>query len=249
MAKVPYLFRRNNIFYFRTRIPLKHQKSFKAKEVVLSLKTENQAEAVPLALIIAARFKTSLLGMQTSKTDRLSYTELVSSLNVDPTNNNPQNNAVTPLPVVFVNEPSSTLSTSQKAPLLSVVITDFLDRYDRNNKATLTKLNAVLPIFLELIGDKSINQILQTDINAYFDEVQKLPVRRDAKIFRCLSIKQIILINSGKCISEGTFKNTYRACLSIFINWAVINYKDQGFPSLSTQGAVYCQSALKSYHL
>jgi len=64
MAKVPYLFRRNNIFYFRTRIPLKLQKSLKAKEVVLSLKTENQAETVPLALIIAARFKTSLLDIQ-----------------------------------------------------------------------------------------------------------------------------------------------------------------------------------------
>jgi len=31
MAKVPYLFRRNNIFYFRTRISLKFQESFKAK--------------------------------------------------------------------------------------------------------------------------------------------------------------------------------------------------------------------------
>ena len=45
MAKVPYLFRRNNIFYFRSRIPLEYQNSFKAKEVPRSLRTENHAEA------------------------------------------------------------------------------------------------------------------------------------------------------------------------------------------------------------
>ncbi len=81
MAKVPYLFRQNNIFYFRTRIPPAYQESLKSKEVVLSLKTEDQAEAMPLALIITARFKASLLGIQVGKTDRLSYEELILSLN------------------------------------------------------------------------------------------------------------------------------------------------------------------------
>jgi hypothetical protein len=45
-------------------------------------------------------------------------------------------------------------------PLLSVVVVvvvDFLKRYDPSNKATLTKLNATLPLFVELIGNKAIN--------------------------------------------------------------------------------------------
>ena len=96
-----------------------------------------------------------------------------------------------------------------------------------------------MPVFLELLGDRPINQILQTDINAYFDDMQKLPVRRDAKIFKGMSLREIMTANTGKCVSEGTFGSAYRACISIFINWAIINYKDQGFPTLSTQGAVY----------
>ena len=107
-------------------------------------------------------------------------------------------------------------------PLLSVVVDDFLKRYDPSNKATFTKLNATLPIFVELIGNKAINQILQADVNSYFEEVQKLPVRRDAKIFSGMSFKEIIAANTGSCIAEGTFKSTYRACVSLFTQWASV---------------------------
>jgi hypothetical protein len=69
------------------------------------------------------------------------------------------------------------------APLLSVVIDDFLKRYDPANKSMLGKLTGTLEILIEFIGDKSINQILQFDLNNFFDEIQKLPVRRDSKKF------------------------------------------------------------------
>ena len=124
--------------------------------------------------------------------------------------------------------------------MLSNVIQDFLSRYNPKNRATLIKLQSTLPILLELVGDKPVNTILQADINDFFDQVQKLPVRRDAKIFNGMSIKEIIAANDGqRCIAEGTFDSTYRACTSLFINWAEINYKDQGFPDLTAKGAVY----------
>ncbi len=116
-------------------------------------------------------------------------------------------------------------------PLLSVVVADFLDHYSPDNKATLTKLKSTLPVFVELIGDKPVNKILQTDVNKYFDLVQKLPVRRDAKIFANIPIKKIIATHRGRCISAGTFDSTYRACVSMFINWAIVHYRDQGFPN------------------
>ena len=98
----------------------------------------------------------------------------------------------------------SALDKSQSTvPLLSVVVVDFLKRYDPSNKATFTKLNATLPIFVELIGNKAINQILQADVNSYFEEVQKLPVRRDAKILSGMSFKEIIAANTDSCIAEG----------------------------------------------
>ena len=77
-------------------------------------------------------------------------------------------------------------------PQLSFVINDFLNRYDQDHRAMFTKLSATLPLLLELITDKPINQIFQTDLNNWFDEIQNLPVRRDAKIFKGMSTKQMI---------------------------------------------------------
>lgn len=96
-----------------------------------------------------------------------------------------------------------------------------------------------MPILLELIGDKPINQILQADINSFFDEVQKLPVKRNKKVFEGMTIREKIAANDDRCIAEGTFESTYRACVSLLINWATVHYRDQGFPSLSVDGAVY----------
>ena len=125
-------------------------------------------------------------------------------------------------------------------PLLSIVVSDFLKRYNPLKADMLDKLTGVLPIFTELVGDKSINQILQADINYFFDEVQKLPVRRDVKKFKGMGIKKMIIANAGApCIAEKTFISTYRACVSVFIDWAIVNYMDQGFPGLSVKGAEY----------
>jgi hypothetical protein len=49
-----------NVFYFRIRIPAGYQELLKAREIVQSLKTEKQAEAIPLALQLAAHYKSSL---------------------------------------------------------------------------------------------------------------------------------------------------------------------------------------------
>jgi integrase len=223
MAKIPYLIRRKNVFYFRLVVPAELRESVNAREIIKSLKTENRFEATHQALKLAAHYKAVLHDLKAGKIQQVSHLTLSESQYAPP--------ATPPT------APPAQVTPS--APLLSTVVADFLQRYDQSNKATFTKLTATLPVFLELIGDKPVNQILQADINAYFDDVQKLPVRRDAKIFEGLTIREIINANTGKCISAGTFSSAYRACVSLFINWAAIHYRDQGFPSLSVQGALY----------
>jgi integrase len=223
MAKIPYLIRRKNVFYFRLVVPAELRESINAREIVRSLKTESRHEAAHQALKLAAHYKAALHDLKVGKAQQVNHLGLPALKCAPP---------VTPPIAPPVQGKSS-------APLLSVVITDFLKRYDPSNRATLTKLTATLPVFLELIGDKPVNQILQADINAYFDDVQKLPVRRDAKIFEGMTIREVINANTGKCISAGTFSSAYRACVSIFVNWAIIHYRDQGFSSLSVQGAIY----------
>jgi len=225
VGKIPYLFRRKNVYYFRIRVPAEHQESLKATEIVRSLKTESRYEAIPRALQLAANIATTFNELKSGTICDLRSSELTSQVS--------QKQILAKISSITVK------SNIPKTPLLSVVVEDFLQRYDQKNKATLTKLKSTLPIFVELIGDKPINQILQTDVNNYFDQVQKLPVRRDAKVFRGMSIQEIIATHDGRTIAEGTFDSTYRATVSLLINWSMVHYKDQGFPNLSVSGAVY----------
>jgi hypothetical protein len=65
MAKTPYLIRRKNVFYFRIVVPIEFRDTFKSREIIKSLKTENRAEATHKALELAAHFKAILYGLKT----------------------------------------------------------------------------------------------------------------------------------------------------------------------------------------
>ena len=45
MAKIPYLIRRKNIFYFRLVVPAELRESVKVREIIQSLRAENREEA------------------------------------------------------------------------------------------------------------------------------------------------------------------------------------------------------------
>ncbi len=73
MAKIPYLIRRKNIFYFRLVVPVELRKALKVLEIIHSLKTENRAEASLKALELAAHFKLVLLSAKSGKASNLSH--------------------------------------------------------------------------------------------------------------------------------------------------------------------------------
>jgi len=233
MSKTPFLFRRKNVYYLRIRIPLEHQEASKSREIVHSLKPENRAEAMPQALKLAANFKALIQDLKAGKRETISRSELVASVSNPDTPQDSQIEDNPPLPATFKQIAFSGRAGITNAQLLSVVVDDFLSRYDQNNKAIYTKLVATLPLLVELVGDKPINQILQVDLNKFFDDVQKLPVKCKQKAFEGMTIREIIAANNGRCIAAGTFESTYKACVSIFLSWTTTNYRDQGFTSLS----------------
>jgi hypothetical protein len=53
--------------------------------------------------------------------------------------------------VDLLNLPLPNPRQQNQAPKLSVVVVDFLNRYDQRNKETLIKLKSTLPIFIELL--------------------------------------------------------------------------------------------------
>jgi len=73
IAKIPYLVRRKNTFYFRLSIPAELRESINAREIVKSLKTENRFEATYQALKLAAHYKALLHDLKTGKAHAVNH--------------------------------------------------------------------------------------------------------------------------------------------------------------------------------
>jgi hypothetical protein len=138
MAKIPYLVRRKNVFYFRLGVPADLREIVKSREIIQSLRTEDSDEATRRALKLAAHFKSLLHELKTGKTS-----EAVRFNSCEITPDNPTAEICTQEPQP---KPSQPATEARQAPLLSTFVDDFLNRYDQTNKANFTKLSATLPL-------------------------------------------------------------------------------------------------------
>lgn len=125
--------------------------------------------------------------------------------------------------------------------LLSAIIKDYMDTYPAKKKAAMfKKISGVLPMFLEVVGDKPIHLLRQTHINNFFNLVQKLPPRwKDVCRQRKLTVSQVAELGLGE-MAPGTFDGTYKAAITPWLNWSYTNWQDRGFPTtLTTNMIVY----------
>lgn len=140
------------------------------------------------------------------------------------------------------NASPSLTQAQQSAPLFSKVVQKFLETYPKERQAGMyRKHKAVLPMFRDVIGDKPVSEIKQTDINDFFELLERLPPRwSDECRKRRLTIRQLAAIDHAKCIGPKTFRNTYLACIRPFLKESRRLWQDQGFPTtLTTEGIAY----------
>jgi integrase len=127
------------------------------------------------------------------------------------------------------------------SPLLADVVKDFLKRHPRNKAAMLKKHQTVLPLFLEVVGNKPVAAIKQSDIKDFLNLVQNLPPRwSDARRRRRISVAKLAEEKHAITMSPKSFDDTYKACLRSFLKDANAQWHDEGFPrGLTTDGLVY----------
>ncbi len=128
------------------------------------------------------------------------------------------------------------------APTFKVVIDGFLDKYKKRNKpAMLKKHQPVLMMLLDVVGDKPIHNLLQADINAFFDLLDKLPPRwSDACRKEGLTVRQLAELEHDVTLGPKSFYDTYIASVRPFLIAAKKDWQDQGFPlGLTTDGIEY----------
>jgi integrase len=130
--------------------------------------------------------------------------------------------------------PTPTLAARQQH-MLSEVVRDYIDKYPSvKHEAMFKKVCGVLPMLLEVVGDKAIHTLRQTDINRFFEVVNQLPPRwKDIARQRSLGVLEVARLRLGE-MAPATFEGTYKAVVTPFLKTAITNWQDRGFPATLT---------------
>ena len=134
-------------------------------------------------------------------------------------------------------------------PMLSEVTQAYMSYYEKLNKPEmLKKVNAVMPLLVQMVGNKPIGSLTQTDITElFFDEVVHLPPRwKDYCRVHKVTPKEAAARRVGQ-ISKGTFDGTYVAAMGPFLDYCRSRWQDRGWPvTLTMDGVQYLGSRAKS---
>ena len=123
---------------------------------------------------------------------------------------------------------------------LHALIDAHLQSYPKARKAQMfKKVQAALELLRQLIGSKPIDQLRQSDVVDYFNVVMGLPPRwaeRCAK--ERLSPRELSRMTHEVTLSKKSFDDNYVVPVRLFINWAITNWQDRGFPTTLTTAAI-----------
>lgn len=126
------------------------------------------------------------------------------------------------------------------APLFSEVINDFMSQQDET-KPMFRKYRTVMPMLLEVIGDKPVSELRQKQFNDYFELLLRLPPRWGyLRKKNGATVHEIAAKTWDECIGPKTFDDTYVTAVKQFLTFARRVYGDEGFPRfLTTEGIKY----------
>ncbi|HLO95056.1 MAG TPA: DUF6538 domain-containing protein [Burkholderiaceae bacterium] len=131
----------------------------------------------------------------------------------------------------------------KSSPLLSALVSAYVEGYDKKKEQMLKKINFVMPLCLQVIGDRPVHTLKQADINGLFQVINRLPPRWNVLARqRDLSVREVVALGLPE-IHKNTFDGTYLAAIAPFLDWCQTNYLDEGFPPhLTLKGIRYTGS-------
>jgi integrase len=156
--------------------------------------------------------------------------------------------AIVPAPVALKSDQQQQSATTKAnatnnaAPTLKAVIDDFLDGYPQNKKpAMFKKHQAVLSMFLDVVGDKPVTELKQAHVNEFFKLLGRLPPRWSSQCKkRNLTVRELAELEFDITLGPKSLEDTYIASVRPFLIGAKKNWGDQGFPlGLTTDGTEY----------
>lgn len=143
----------------------------------------------------------------------------------------------------WVDTPPPPAPATPKPPpglMLSAVCAAFLKRPAKGDEMAKV-YRSVMPVFMEVVGDKPVRELLQQDIEDFFALLCRLPPRWDLeKARRKATLRELAEMDWPKCLAPKTVSARYTATLRRFLKDSIRVYRDQGFPShLTVEGIQY----------
>jgi len=131
--------------------------------------------------------------------------------------------------------------------LLSKAIAEFLKHLSPAQRAMNKKHSFILPAFLEVAGDMPIADLRQTHVKDFLLTIQKLPPRwSELRRKGGQSIRELAEKEWPETLALKTYEGTYLASLRTFIERAVADWQDVGFPTTLTTDVTYQGSRTKT---
>lgn len=145
--------------------------------------------------------------------------------------------------------PGRSLSTTSTQLTLGQVVVKFLENYPKDKAPMLKKLELCLPLLVEVVGDVPVSELQHPMLVDFFAVVCELPPKwPDIKRRTKQSAREIAALPHQKCISKKTFEGSYRACISVFLDWAHEFHGHENFPSISVKKISYQGERHESEH-
>lgn len=143
----------------------------------------------------------------------------------------------------------SSPSTAASQLTLGQVVTKYLADYPKDKAPMLKKLQLCLPLLVEVVGDVPVTDLKHPLLVEFFDVVCKLPPKwPDIKRRTKQSAREIAAQPHQKCISKKTFEGSYRACISVFLDWAHEFHGHDAFPRIWVKKISYKGERHESEH-
>ena len=154
-----------------------------------------------------------------------------------------------PLPIRLVGEPLKRREPVSRTDTmrLSTAIREFLEHLPPSQGPMNQKHGFILPAFLEVVGDMPVTDLRQSHVKDFLVTVQKLPPRwSDLRRKDGLNIRDLAAREWDQTLSLKTYEGSYLASLRTFIERAVADWQDVGFPTTLTTNVPYRGSRTKT---
>ena len=186
-----HLYKRNNQYYFRMRVPNDLRHIIPATEIKKSLRSETYHSAKLLAKQWECKTEEVFLLLRSDVLDEQQQLEVAGRL----LHRKPVRPAYT-APVTVVMESNEVVKTNNEKhtqKLLSQLIDEYiLDKKPRWSSKTLVEYESIYQIILKIMEDRDIRSYGRTDLITFRDTILKLPPNLSKKaVFKGKSIQQI----------------------------------------------------------